>query len=165
MNVYYAILDWIHLLATVTWIGGIIFYTLVLMPATSALDPPQRGKLMGAISKKYAPMSGVAILLLILTGILINIERGIPVISLSTTYGIFFFIKHLCVLVMICIGVVIALVLGPKLKPPASGDQPAGSPPPPSPQVIKLQKTMGLLGTINMVLGIVVLLLTALARA
>lgn len=165
MNVYYALLDWVHLLATVTWIGGTIFYILVLMPAISVLDPPQRGKLAGAIVKKYAPISWSAVFLLVLTGILINIERGAPVVSLSTTYGILFFVKHICVLVMICIGIVISFVLGPKLKPPVGGDQPAGPPPPPSPQVIKTQKTMGFLGITNMLAGIAVLLLTALARA
>ena len=165
MNVYFALLDWVHLLATVTWIGGTIFYVLVLMPATSVLDPPQRGKLAGAIAKKYAPISGLAVLLLILTGVLISIEFGTPVINLSTTYGILFLIKHICVLLMVCIGIVVGFVLGPKIKPPAAGDQPAGPPPPPSPQVIKIQKTMVFLTTIIMLLGIAVLLLTALARA
>ena len=94
MNVYFALLDWIHLLAAVVWIGGIIFYVMILFPSSLVLDPPQRGKLMGAIMKRYAPITWAAIILLIVTGILINIERGIATISLSSTYGILFFIKH-----------------------------------------------------------------------
>lgn len=160
MNVYYAMLDWIHLLATVTWIGGTIFYVLVLMPSFAVLDPPQRGKLAGAITKRYAPISWLAIFFLILTGILMGIERGGQIINLSTTYGILFLIKHICVLLMICIGILISFVLAPRMKPKSSGP-----PSPPSPQMIKIQKTMGLLGLTNMILGIAVLLFTALARA
>ena len=162
MNIYYALLDWVHLLATVSWIGGIVFYVTILLPSSFVLDPPQRGKLMGAIMKRYAPITWVGIILLILTGILISIERGMPVISFSSTYGILFFIKHICILIMICIGVIISFVLGPKIVPKAP---PAGPPSPPGPEVIKIQKTMGILGNLNMFVGIAVLLLTALARA
>lgn len=167
MNIYYALLDWVHLLANVTWIGGIIFYIVVLMPSFSVLDPPHMGKLMGAIVKRYAPLTWGAILLLIVTGILMNIERGGAIISLGTTYGILFFIKHIFVLIMVINGILISFVLGPKLQPkaPDAGNIAAAPAGPPSESVIKTQRIMGLLGMINLYAGMAVLLLTALARA
>jgi hypothetical protein len=53
----YPTLDFLHLLATAAWIGGMIYIILVLMPSLTAIDPPQRGKLMGAAAKPGEPPS------------------------------------------------------------------------------------------------------------
>ncbi len=122
---------------------------------------------MGAIVKRYAPLTWGAILLLIVTGILMNIERGDAIVSLATTYGILFFIKHICVLIMVINGILISFVLGPKLQPkaPDSGNAAAVPSGPPDQSMIKTQRIMGLLGVVNLFAGMAVLLLTALARA
>lgn len=158
MNVYWAIIDWLHLIAMTIWIGGLAFYILVLMPSLQTLDPPQAGKVMGAIAKRYAPITWMAVLVLIVTGILISRARGVLGIQLGSTYGVWLFVKHLLTVLMIVNGFVISAVIGPKLKPPVSkpGEQPA----PPPPQVVKLRKLAGLLGYVQLVLAAVVLFST-----
>ena len=68
--------------------------------------------------------------------------------------------NRVVIIAIVTIGILISFVLAPKMKPQSSGP-----PAPPSHEVIKIQKKMGLLGLTNMFLGIAVLLLTALARA
>ena len=162
MNVYLAIIDWLHLMAMTVWIGGIVFYVLVLMPSLQTLEPSQAGKMIGAIAKRYAPITYVAIVVLIVTGILIARARGVLGIKLGSTYGVVLFVKHLLTVLMIVNGFVVSAVVGPKLKPPAPkpGEQPTGAPPTPSPQVVKLRKIAGLLGYLQLVLGVLVLFST-----
>ena len=164
LNVYHAILSFLHLLATASWIGGMIFYVLVLTPSLGAIDPPQRGKLLGALIKRYASFAWGAVIVLIITGILKTTALGVGQFLFTTTYGIFLGIKHIIILVMIVIGAIVSFGIGPKLmalskKPPdtSSGAPPAGPPP----EVVKLQRMAGNLGYVNLVLGVAVLLLTA----
>ena len=166
MDVLWVFVLWLHLLATVTWIGGMIFYVLVLVPSMGAIDPPQRGKLVGAVMKRYVPLAWGAIIVLIITGVFIAWYKGSLGVSFSSTYGIILFAKHLIILIMIVIGVLVSLVIGPKLKaPPAPAEVGSGGPPGPPPGMVKLQKQAGALGLINLVLGIAVLFLTELLKS
>lgn len=163
MSVYWAIIYWLHTLAVTTWIGGLFFYILVLVPSMKELEPPQAGKLVGAITKRYVPITWSALAVLIVSGILIAKSRGVLGINLGTTYGAMLFIKHLLTLAMVANGVIISTVIGPKLKPkaPPAGDQPAGPPSGPLPHVVKLQKLMGVLGKLQVVCAVLVLFFTA----
>ncbi len=163
MDIYQAILDWVHLLGTVTWIGGTIFYVLILTPSLGVLEPPQAGKLMGALVKRYALFAWGAIVLLIVSGILIASGRNVTLFK--GTAGMLLGIKHIVVACMIVIGAIVGRVIGPKLaalaKPP-NGAQPT-TPAGPNPQAAKLRRTAGTLGVVNLLFGIAVLALTALA--
>ena len=163
MNYYYAALDWIHLIGTVTWIGGMIFYVLILMPSMKAIEPSQAGKLVGALTKRYAIFVWGAIILLIVTGILISLNRNVRLFQ--NTRGILLGIKHIVIACMIIVGAVISKGIGPRLAappklPPDSAAPPSGPPP----QIIKLRKLAGRLGSLNLLLGIAVLALTTLSR-
>ena len=146
--------NFLHLLATVTWIGGMLFVNLVLMPSLTAIDPPQRGKLMGAIAKRFAILSWGSIVILLVTGVIVAPSQSL--LNLSTAYGVTLFLKHLAVLAMIVIGVRTAFVIAPKMQSlaPAPGT-------PPSPAYLNVQKQFSLLARVNMLLGVLVLLLVA----
>ncbi len=165
MNVYYTILDWLHLLGTVTWIGGMVFFVLILTPSLGAIDPPQRGKLIGALIKRYAGFAWGAVVLLVITGILISASRAQDQQIFKSTYGTVLGIKHIIVAVMIIIGAGVSFVIGPKLAPKPQ-NKPSGGPPPsaPPPGVVKLQKLAGVLAVSNLGLGVVLLFLTAALR-
>ena len=162
MDIYNSILDWVHLLGTVTWIGGTIFYVMILTPSLKVLEPPHAGKLMGALVKRYAGFAWGAIILLIVTGILITAGRNITLFS--GTSGMLLGIKHIFVACMVVIGAIVGFVIGPKLasmsKPPAEAPEAPTGPPP---QAAKLRMIAGTLGITNLLFGIVVLALTALA--
>lgn len=67
-----------HLLATVTWIGGIGMILLVILPsAKKALESaPMVKGLMKVIAKRFTPMANISILVLIVTGIVIIVTSG-----------------------------------------------------------------------------------------
>lgn len=149
--------DFLHLLATVTWVGGMIYINLALMPALTAIDPPQRGKLMGAAGKRFAILAWSSVLILIITGYM-KIPAGM-LFETSTGYGLTLTVKHLAILVMMIVGIYISMVIVPKMGTlaPKGGE-------PPSPAFIKVQKSLPVLSIANMVLGVLVLFCVALLR-
>lgn len=148
------IMNWIHLFATVAWIGGITYIFLVLLPATKmALEPPVIGKLMGVITKRMKCVNYISIVVLIVTGVVIQVLHPSYVgFKLGDRWTLVLTIKHLIMLFMIIIGVYVSEGVGPKIaKLAAKG---------PSPEVGRLQKKQMSLGFTNFILGIIVLLLT-----
>ncbi len=69
MNEAIAVLShWVHLLATVIWIGGIAAILLVVLPSSKRILGGETPKLMGEVSRRFTPMANVSIGLLIITG-------------------------------------------------------------------------------------------------
>lgn len=153
----YLIRDFLHLLATVTWIGGMIYINLALMPGLTAIDPPQRGKLMGAVGKRFAILSWSSVLILLITGYLKTPEGML--FETLTSYGMTLTVKHFTIMGMMVVGIYISLVIVPQMGTlaPKPGE-------PPSPDFIKAQKRLPMLSVTNMILGIVVLFCAALLR-
>ena len=67
----------IHLLAVVTWVGGMIFALFCLRPAASAvLPPPQRIALMHAALGRFFSIVIMAIAVIIATGVTMIVSGG-----------------------------------------------------------------------------------------
>lgn len=62
---------WIHLIATVIWIGGIIFILFIAIPSSRQVLGAEAGKLMGEISKRFTPLANYSIILLFITGVVL----------------------------------------------------------------------------------------------
>ncbi len=61
---------WLHLLAAVTWIGGMLFIALVLVPVTRRLtDPALRVRLIQESGRRFRAVGWAALALLVLTGL------------------------------------------------------------------------------------------------
>lgn len=148
------ILDFLHLLTAVIWIGGMIYFNFVLSPSLAAIDPPQRGKLVGAVSKRFAMFAWGCIIILLMTGLLLT-PSGM-LFDTSSTYGIALFVKIIMFIVMIIIGAFISFIKVPKMEKlaPKPDEKPA-------PEFFKIQKQISLLAHINMILGILILLCVA----
>jgi len=146
------IINFLHLLSTATWIGGMLYINMVLMPSVSAIDPAQRGQFLAATTKRFAVLAAGSIVVLVFTG-LMRTPSGL-MFNLSTIYGTALTIKHLVISVMIVIGLVISFWLGPKVKSltPAPGEQPSAG-------FLKIQSQITTFARINMVLGVLVLFL------
>lgn len=153
----YPTLDFLHILATAVWIGGMIYIVLVLMPSLAAIDPPQRGKLMGAAAKRFTIFSWSSVLVLLITGYMKTPDGML--FDASTTYGVTLTLKHVAVLLMMIIGVLIGFVIVPKIGKlaPKPGEQP-------SPDFLKAQKRLPMFAITNTILGIIVLLFVALLK-
>lgn len=149
-----SVIKFLHLLATVTWIGGMVYINFVLIPSLAVINSSERGKLMGTVAKRFGMLSGGSVAVLLVTGL---ISTPSPLLfNLHTTWGATLAIKHLVVLSMIIIGLLITFRIAPKLQSlaPLQGE-------PPTSDHIKVQKQLSLLGQVNMILGVLVLFFAA----
>lgn len=142
--------NFLHLLATVSWIGGMIFVNFVLFPSQKAIDPAQRGKLFGAVIKRFTIVVWVSIIILLLTGLYKTPSQML--INPQGNFGLWLTVKHIVIILMITFGIVVTFFVGPKLGKlaPKPGEQP-------SPEFIYAQRMMRTLALTNMILGIIVL--------
>ena len=61
---------WIHVLAAITWIGGMLFIALVLVPVTRRLeDGALRARLVASVGLRFRAVGWVALGVLIATGL------------------------------------------------------------------------------------------------
>lgn len=150
MNVINIVMDWLHLLATTVWIGGMSFNILVLRPSLTIVDPPQRVKLVGQVLNRFLYLAWISILILIVTGIFTATPTNL-------NYGILLSIKHIIVTAMVIIVAIISFILFPKLRKFISqtGSMKLSS------EITELLGRIVLLVKFNLILGIIVLLITA----
>ena len=61
----------LHLLATVIWLGGLFLLTLLVWPETrrSLAGNPQRYRLLGRLRKRFQPLTWLSLAVLIVTGV------------------------------------------------------------------------------------------------
>ncbi len=62
---------WLHVLAAITWIGGMLFIALVLVPVTRRLDDPAlRTRLVQDAGRRFRTVGWVALGVLVVTGLI-----------------------------------------------------------------------------------------------
>jgi len=62
---------WLHVLAAITWIGGMLFIALVLVPVTRRLeDAALRTRLVHAVGLRFRTVGWIALGVLVATGLL-----------------------------------------------------------------------------------------------
>jgi uncharacterized membrane protein len=151
-----SVIDWLHLIATVTWIGGIFLNILAIFPAAmGSMDRPTMGRFLNAYTKRFQVISYVSMGILVITGTIMmltspNYEGAT---GFSNPWSIFLLLKHIFIVVLIVWGIYISRVLNPKIeRAAAQGDLP---------EVAKLQKLLPMLGIAGFGIGLLVLLFTA----
>lgn len=61
---------WVHLMAAITWIGGMLFVALVLVPVTRRLaDPALRARLFQETGRRFRTVGWIALGLLLASGL------------------------------------------------------------------------------------------------
>ena len=147
---------WIHLIATVIWIGGIYFILFIAIPSAKNILGGEAGKLMGEISKRFTPIANYSILLLFITGVALTVLNkqfsGIGIFENKWT--LILAKKHIIVLGMVVIHFYRGLLLNPKIAKTESASE-----------KMILQKLSLNLVKVNFGLGIVVLLLSGITAA
>ena len=150
---------WIHLFASVVWIGGIFFILFVALPgAKETLEQP--GKLMGALSKRFVPLANISILLIFVTGIIMSLSSHSlsEITSLSSAWSQALSVKIMIALIMTGIHFYRGLVLAQKIaKLTAEGGH--------SEKVSGLQRLSLNLVKVNFLFGLTVLLVTSILYA
>ena len=147
----------LHVLGTVVWIGGILMTLLVILPgAKAALESaPMVGKLMKEVAKRFTPLANISILILIATGIIIFYydKNYTSFLDTKNRWNALIAIKHFLVAIMIIIHFYRGLILSKKIEKSFSKSNEM--------QIAKLKKLSLDLVKANFVLGIIVLLSTA----
>lgn len=155
-----AVVNFFHLFATVAWIGGMTTNMFILLPsAKTALDPPSMGKLMGAVMKRFRVLVYTSIVVLVITGAVITrFDVSYPgFFQLGSIWSIMALIKHIIIVIMIIIVIIAFEGIGKKAaKLAAKG---------PSPEVAAIQKKQIGIASFGFILGIIVLVLTAIMTA
>ena len=158
-----ALAFWLHMLATVTWVGSLAAASVLILPAAKhTLKPVDQLAFIEAMQKRLEPIAWFCISLLIVTGLFqmsVNPHYD-GFLSTSTQWSLSLLIKHGLVLVMIVVTAVQtweilpairrALMIKNKISPE---------------QLVKLQKRETWLLRANLALAVLILLATAFARA
>lgn len=144
-----AVSYWLHLIATVVWIGGITFILFIAIPSAKQILGAEAGKLMGEISKRFTPTANYSIILLIVTGAVLTAvnKQFLGIGNVVNSWSLGLIVKHVLVLGMVAVHLYRGLVLAPKIARTELASEKAS-----------LQKLSLNLVKVNFCLGLVVLL-------
>lgn len=159
----------LHLMATVIWIGGIMMILLVILPgAKESLESALMTKrLMKEITKRFTPMANISILVLIVTGIFIAYyeKKFTGLLDFNTLWNTVMFLKHFFVALMVIIHFYRGLMLNPRIGRLSSKINESKVTSPLSSRVQRLQKFSLDLVKVNLVLGMIVLMMTGISSS
>jgi uncharacterized membrane protein len=109
------LLRWLHVVAAMTWIGGMLFIALVLVPVARRIDDPAlRTRLVHAIGLRFRAVGWIALGVLVATG-LGNLWLVPGLLSSPRFQG-----KLGLVLVAVVLSAVHDFVLGPRAGAPGA---------------------------------------------
>jgi len=155
---------WLHMLATVAWIGGLAAVVLLVIPAARQLkDPEHQAALLENAQRRLDPVGWFSLVLLTGTG-LIQMSASPQyhgLLAMTNQWAVAILLKHVVFLGMTGISAYLTWFSLPELNR-AALRQSLGKMPP---QLAALQKRNLFLLRVNLILGIIILALTALARA
>ena len=151
--------DFLHILATAIWIGGMFTNFVILRPAViNTLSPADAGKLMAAVMKKTRLVVYISIVVLGITGIPLKIinENYTSIIDFENSWAIVSFIKHLCYGILVLLSVYSFEKLGPMVQKMAIKGETV--------QLQQLQKKQAVIGLVAFLTAIMILILSSLMR-
>jgi uncharacterized membrane protein len=159
---------WLHMLATVVWIGGLAGLALFVLPAARKALPAQSyAGFLSALQSRFDPLAWFSLVLLAGTGMF--------QMSASPNYGGFLaidnrwafaiLIKHILFFGMAAVSAYLTWGLLPELRRLALRQSRAGPEAVSSEEAQRLQRQEQRLMQLNLVLGVLILGLTAIARA
>ena len=161
-----AIAYWLHMLATVAWIGGLVALSVVLLPAARrALDPQGFSGLISQVQVRMQRVGWFSLVVLVVTGMFQMSSHPSygGFLTITNSWAVAILIKHLVIGGMVLVSAYATWGLLPALQRSALR-RAAGREVDPFQQQ-RLERREEWLLRINLVLSIIVLALTAWARA
>jgi uncharacterized membrane protein len=108
-------LRFVHLLAVVTWVGGMLFIALVLVPTTRRLeDPALRSRLVQDTGRRFRTVGWIALGLIVATGL------GNLALRPELLWAPRFHAKSGLVVLALLLGALHDFVLGPRAGRPGA---------------------------------------------
>lgn len=154
---------WLHMLATVAWLGGLVALVVLVLPlARRILDADNYVVFLEQIQRRLDPLGWLSLAVLLATG-LFQLSANPSYegfLSISNRWAVTILIKHILFFGMIAVSAYLTWGVLPSLRrvgmKRAKGIE--------TEEVEKLQKRETLLLRIILILGILILGLTSLAR-
>ena len=159
MHTLYLCSVWLHIMAATTWIGGIIFLVLVIVPWLRAEGRVVGPTFLRATGERFRRIAWVCFAILVVTGVINLWLRGVRpddfsrAAWLNSAFGTTVVVKLGLFVVVLGISALHDFVVGPRASAALERD-------PNSTQAAKLRRQASLLGRTN---GIMALLLVAVA--
>jgi len=146
---------WLHILAAVIWIGGMLFLSLIAVPVLRRIEAPLvRRDLFRAMAQRFRRLVWICIAVLIPTGIVNVLYDGNR--TAGSPYMTVLHIKLGLVAVLVLMGLFHDFVIGPRAARATSRD---GLPP--TGADLMMVALAPWVGRANLLLGIVILMLAA----
>ena len=155
---------WLHMLATVAWIGGLVALVVLILPvARRVLDANNYSHFLDNLQRRLDPLSWFSLAILLATGLfqLSSNPNYEGFLSISNRWAISILVKHILFFGMIGVSAYMTWGLLPNLRRIALMRSKGIE----TEETEKLEKREVILIRINLILGILILGLTALARA
>jgi uncharacterized membrane protein len=159
-----AITYWLHLLATVTWIGSLAGISFLVLPAMQrSLSPEIQLVFIEAMQKRLEPIAWFSMSLLVLTGLFqmsVNPHYD-GFLSLSTQWSLAILAKHLLGIVMVVVSAIQTWEVIPAIRRAIVKSRKSRN----TEELDSLRRREILLLRVNFGLAILILLAAAFARA
>jgi len=164
MNGLLALAFWLHMVATIVWIGGLALMALVVWPgARAVLGPgPQLAELMRHWQRRFDPLAWVSLAVLIVTGLaqMAANKYYTGLLRVDNTWAAAILAKHLAVGGMVVIGAYMQWGLQPSLARLAVLEARGRA----TAELEQLRRRELTLTRLNLLCGLLVLVFTAIAR-
>lgn len=159
-----ALTFWLHLLATVTWVGSLAGVSFLVLPAMQrSLNPETQLVFIEAMQKRLEPIAWFSMALLLLTGLFqmsVNPHYD-GFISVSTQWSVAILTKHLLGIVMVIVSAIQTWEVIPSIRRAIMRSKKNNN----AEELDALRRREILLLRMNFGLSILILLATAFARA
>lgn len=157
-----AIVFWLHMLATVTWVGSLAAINLLILPALQrTLKPIDQLSFISALQKRLEPLAWFCLSLLLVTG-LIQMSTSPHYdgfLSLSTQWSLAILVKHGLGVIMVIVSAIQTWEVIPSIHRILMKKDSADSR-----DLARLQRREVILLRTNLILSALILGATAIAR-
>lgn len=114
-----ALAYWLHMAATVLWVGGLLFQSLILQPALlQTLSPESIQQLLYRIRRRFQPLAWLSLAVLIGTG-LVQMSANpnyLGFVQFGNTWSQAILVKHVAIGAMVLAAAYQTWWLGPQLE-------------------------------------------------
>jgi uncharacterized membrane protein len=160
-----ALVFWLHLLATIAWLGGLAAIAILVLPAAKrVLKPADQLAFIEGIQRRLEPLAWFSLAILIVTGLFqlsVNPHYN-GFLSTSGQWSLAILTKHTLVILMIVVSAIQTWEVLPAIRRGLMRIEKGGID---EAEVKRLQKRETLLLRLNITLSVLILAATAFARA
>ena len=154
---------WLHMLATVTWIGSLVAISMLVLPAAKGtLSPTDQLRFLTAMQKRLEPVAWFSMGLLVVTGLfqLSSNPHYDGFLSTSGQWSIAILVKHSLAVIMAATSAVQTWEVLPAIRRTLLRGEKANPD-----ELARLNRRETVLMRANLVLALLILAATATARA